>query len=135
MDADGWLDTGDIASIDTDGYLKIVDREKDLVKSGGEWISSIEVENAAGSCRGVKEAAVIAVPHDRWGERPVLLVARADNADIGTEQLMAFLSERVSKWWLPDRIIFVPELPKTGTGKVMKAELRKRFAEPASAEI
>jgi fatty-acyl-CoA synthase len=135
VDADGWLDTGDIASIDTDGYLKIVDREKDLVKSGGEWISSIEVENAAGSCPGVKEAAVIAVPHDRWGERPVLLVVRADNADIGTEQLMAFLSERVSKWWLPDRIIFVPELPKTGTGKVMKAELRKRFAEPASAEI
>jgi fatty-acyl-CoA synthase len=82
----------------------------------------------------VKEAAVIAVPHERWGERPVLLVVRADNADIGTEHLVAFLSERVSKWWLPDRIIFVPELPKTGTGKVMKADLRKRFSEPATAE-
>jgi fatty-acyl-CoA synthase len=134
VDADGWLDTGDIASIDADGYLKIIDREKDLVKSGGEWISSIEVENTAGSCPGVKESAVIAVPHDRWGERPVLLVVRADNADLDPEYLMAFLSERVSRWWLPDRIIFMSELPKTGTGKVMKAELRKRFAEPATAE-
>jgi len=134
VDPDGWFNTGDIASIDADGCLKIVDREKDLVKSGGEWISSIEVENTAGSFPGVKEAAVIAVPHDRWGERPVLLVVRADNADVDPDHLMAFLSERVARWWLPDRIIFMSELPKTGTGKVMKAELRKRFAEPATAE-
>jgi fatty-acyl-CoA synthase len=135
VDADGWLDTGDIASIDADGYLKIVDREKDLVKSGGEWISSIEIENIAGACPGVKEAAVIAVPHERWGERPVLLVVRAENFDLDLEHLMAFLSERVSTWWLPDRVIFIPELPKTGTGKVMKAELRKRFVESvATAE-
>ncbi len=134
VDADGWFNTGDIASIDTDGYVKIVDREKDVVKSGGEWISSIEVENTAGSYPGVREAAVIAVPHDRWGERPVLLVVRGDNADVDPDHLLVFLSERVAKWWLPDRIIFMSELPKTGTGKVMKAELRKRFAEPAAAE-
>jgi acyl-CoA synthetase (AMP-forming)/AMP-acid ligase II len=91
VDADGWFNTGDIASIDTDGYLKIVDREKDLVKSGGEWISSIEVENTASSYPGAREAAVIVVPHDRWGERPVLLVVRADNADVDPDHLMAFL--------------------------------------------
>lgn len=134
VDGDGWFNTGDIASIDADGYLKIVDREKDLVKSGGEWISSIEVENTAGSYPGVREAAVIAVPHDRWGERPVLLVVRGDNAEVDPDNLMAFLGERIAKWWLPDRIIFIAELPKTGTGKVMKAELRKRFAETAVVE-
>ena len=134
VDADGWFNTGDVASIDTDGYLKIVDREKDLVKSGGEWISSIDVENAAGSYRGVKEAAVIAIPHERWGERPLLLVVPAENTEVDPDTLRDFLGERLARWWLPDRIVFVPSLPKTGTGKVMKAELRKQFTEAAVAE-
>lgn len=129
VDADGWFNTGDIATIDENGYLKIVDREKDLVKSGGEWISSIDVENAAVSHPGVREAAVIAMPHERWGERPLLLVVRSEGVDVSTEAIMAHLGERVAKWWLPDRVIFVEELPKTGTGKVMKAELRKQFSE------
>jgi fatty-acyl-CoA synthase len=128
VDADGWFNTGDIASIDENGYLKIIDREKDLVKSGGEWISSIDVENAAVSHPGIREAAVIAIPHDRWGERPLLLVVRTDGADVSTETILDHLGERVAKWWLPDRIVFVEELPKTGTGKVMKAELRKQYS-------
>ena len=128
VDADGWFSTGDVASIDHDGYLKIVDREKDLVKSGGEWISSIDVENAAGSYPGVREAAVIAVPHERWGERPVLLIVPAEGTKIEPDELLDFLSERLAKWWLPDRIIFVSKIPKTGTGKVMKADLRKLYS-------
>ena len=128
VDADGWFSTGDVASIDHDGYLKIVDREKDLVKSGGEWISSIDVENAAGSYPGVSEAAVIAVPHERWGERPVLLIVPAEGTKIEPDELLDFLSERLAKWWLPDRIIFVSGIPKTGTGKVMKADLRKLYS-------
>ncbi|MCA6098404.1 long-chain-fatty-acid--CoA ligase [Bradyrhizobium australafricanum] len=134
VDADGWFNTGDVASIDNDGYLKIVDRDKDLVKSGGEWISSIDVENTAGSFPGVREAAVIAIPHERWGERPLLLVVTADNAKIETDALLDFLSDRLAKWWVPDRIVFVPSLPKTGTGKVMKAELRKQFADAIAVE-
>jgi len=129
VDADGWFNTGDVATIDKNGYLKIVDREKDLVKSGGEWISSIDVENAALSHPGVKEAAVIAMPDERWGERPLLLVVLSDGVDVSSERILSHLSERVAKWWLPDRIVFVGELPKTGTGKVMKAELRKQFSE------
>lgn len=134
VDADGWFNTGDVASIDADGYLKIVDREKDLVKSGGEWISSIEVENAAASYAGVSEAAVIAVPHDRWGERPMLLIVAKDGAVIDKDDLLKFLGTRLAKWWLPDRIAFVSALPKTGTGKVMKSELRKQFTEAVAEE-
>jgi fatty-acyl-CoA synthase len=128
VDAEGWFNTGDVASIDPEGYLKIVDREKDLVKSGGEWISSIDVENAAGSYPGVSEAAVIAITHDRWGERPLLLVVPAKGVELDEAGLLNFLGERLAKWWLPDRIVLVSELPKTGTGKVMKAELRKQFS-------
>ena len=135
MDADGWFNTGDVASIDKNGCLKIVDREKDLVKSGGEWISSIDVENAAGSYPGVREAAVIAMPHHKWGERPLLLVVAANGVEISPDQLLDFLGQRLAKWWLPDRIVFVPNLPKTGTGKIMKAELRKQLAELAMAEV
>jgi fatty-acyl-CoA synthase len=134
VDPDGWFSTGDVATIDENGYLRIVDREKDLVKSGGEWISSIDVENAAASYPGVKEAAVIALPHHRWGERPLLLVVPADGVEISSDQLLAFLGQRLAKWWLPDRIIFVPSLPKTGTGKIMKTELRKQYAETVLAE-
>ncbi len=134
VDADGWFSTGDVASIDSDGYLKIVDREKDLVKSGGEWISSIDVENTAGSYPGVREAAVIAMPHERWGERPLLLVVPVKATEIEANELLDFLSERLAKWWLPDRIVFVSELPKTGTGKVMKADLRKLYSNSEAVE-
>jgi acyl-CoA synthetase (AMP-forming)/AMP-acid ligase II len=134
VDTDGWFNTGDVATIDAAGYLRIVDREKDLVKSGGEWISSIDVENVAGSYAGVKEAAVIAMPHERWGERPLLLVVPAEQTDVDPDGLLSFLGEHLAKWWLPDRIVFVPELPKTGTGKVVKANLRKQFATTWSAE-
>ena len=133
VDADGWFSTGDVASIDTEGYLKIVDREKDLVKSGGEWISSIDVENAAASYPGVGEVAVIAIPHDRWGERPMLIVVPAKGAQINESELLNFLGQRIPKWWLPDRIALVSELPKTGTGKIMKADLRMQFAAPELA--
>ena len=105
-----------------------MDREKDLVKSGGEWISSIDVENAAGLYPGVKEAAVVAMPHERWGERPVLLIVAAEGTKIEPDELLDFLSERLARWWLPDRLIFVSEIPKTGTGKVMKADLRKLYS-------
>jgi acyl-CoA synthetase (AMP-forming)/AMP-acid ligase II len=136
IDADGWFSTGDVASIDSDGYLKIVDREKDLVKSGGEWISSIDVENTAGSHPAVSEAAVIALTHERWGERPLLLVVPVKGAEIGADELLNFLGERLVKWWLPDRVVFVSELPKTGTGKVMKAELRKQYTDSeVAAEV
>jgi fatty-acyl-CoA synthase len=134
VDADGWFTTGDVASIDDRGYLKMVDRDKDLVKSGGEWISSIDVENAAGSFPGVKEAAVIAIPHERWGERPLLLIVPEAGVDLEADKLLIFLGERLAKWWLPDRIVLTDELPKTGTGKIMKSELRKRFSK-AAAEI
>jgi fatty-acyl-CoA synthase len=131
VDANGWFTTGDVASIDTRGDLRIVDRDKDLVKSGGEWISSIDVENAAMSFPGIREAAVIAMPHEQWGERPLLIIVRDGGAQIAQDDLLRFLEQRVAKWWLPDRIAFATELPKTGTGKVMKAELRKQFAERA----
>jgi fatty-acyl-CoA synthase len=130
---DGWFRTGDVATMDGEGYVRIVDRAKDLVKSGGEWISSIDVENTAGSYPGVSEAAVIAMPHERWGERPLLLVVPVKGTKIEANELLDFLSERLAKWWLPDRIVFVSELPKTGTGKVMKADLRKQYSNSAVA--
>jgi fatty-acyl-CoA synthase len=128
VDADGWFSTGDIACLDDNGSLRLVDRAKDLVKSGGEWISSIDVENATLDHPDVKEAAVIAVPHPTWTERPLLLLVLHPGRTLDEESVKGFLATKIAKWWLPDRIIFVPELPRTGTGKVMKAELRKLYA-------
>lgn len=135
VDADGWFTTGDVASIDNHGYLKMVDRDKHLVKSGCEWISSIDVENTAGSFPGVREAAVIAIPHEHWGDRPLLLVVPEAGVELQSDELLAFLGERLAKWWLPHRIVFVNELPKTGTGKIMKAELRKQFCDAATVKV
>ena len=122
-----WFDTGDVAAIHADGSIQITDRAKDVIKSGGEWISSIELENAAVGCPGVAEAAAIGIPHPRWDERPLLLVVRAAGSEVGADDIRAHLSGQVSKWWLPDAIEFVDELPHTATGKLSKKDLRDRY--------
>jgi fatty-acyl-CoA synthase len=134
---EGWFDTGDIATVDPQGYVLIVDRSKDLIKSGGEWISSIELENAAIGCPGVASAAVIGIADARWGERPLLLIVRQPDRDANRDDVLAWLRERVSKWWLPEEIRFVDALPLTATGKINKRVLREQFAgdAPAAAEI
>ena len=125
---DGWFPTGDVATIDPDGYLRITDRSKDVVKSGGEWISSIALENLAMAHPAVQEAAVIACKHPKWGERPLLVVVRKPKADLTREELLQFYEGKVAKWWIPDDVIFVDELPHTATGKLLKTTLRERFA-------
>jgi fatty-acyl-CoA synthase len=127
VEADGWLHTGDVAAIDADGYMQIVDRSKDVIKSGGEWISSIDLENAALAHDDVAEAAVIAVPHPRWGERPLLIVAPRPGCRPDRDDLIALLARQFPRWMLPDDVVTVPELPHTATGKLMKARLREMF--------
>jgi len=124
---DGWFRTGDVGTIDADGYLKIADRTKDLIKSGGEWISSVDLENAIVAHPDVREAAVIAVPHPKWQERPVAVVVVRDGAALQPEQLREFLAGKFAKWQLPDAFVFVEELPHTSTGKLLKKELRRRY--------
>jgi fatty-acyl-CoA synthase len=126
---DGWFPTGDVATIDPDGYLKITDRSKDVVKSGGEWISSIALENLAMAHPAVQEAAVIACRHPKWDERPLLVVVKKPKAELTREELLAFYDGKVAKWWIPDDVVFVDELPHTATGKLMKTTLRERFSE------
>lgn len=129
LDADGFFDTGDVATIDPHGSMRITDRAKDVIKSGGEWISSIEIENIAVSHHQVMEAAVIGVPHPKWEERPLLIVVRKAGEEVTREELLAFLSDKVAKWWLPDDVAFVEEIPHTATGKILKTALRERFRE------
>jgi fatty-acyl-CoA synthase len=124
---DGWLRTGDVATIDAEGYMKITDRTKDLIKSGGEWISSVDLENALVGHPAVKEAAVIAVPHAKWVERPLAIVVVQESGNVTPEELLCFLAKRFAKWQLPDAVIFAPELPHTSTGKLLKSQLRKQF--------
>ncbi|MBV8888561.1 MAG: long-chain-fatty-acid--CoA ligase [Alphaproteobacteria bacterium] len=124
----GWFHTGDVAAIDPDGYLLISDRRKDVIKSGGEWISSIELENAAMAHPDVAEAAVIAVPHPRWSERPLLVVTARAGHTPEAAGLTAFLAERFPRWMLPDDVVILAELPHTATGKIMKTRLREMFA-------
>jgi fatty-acyl-CoA synthase len=126
--ADGWLRTGDVATIDAEGYVQIADRAKDLIKSGGEWISSVDLENALAAHPAVREAGVIAIPHPKWDERPVAAVVLRPAMSATAEELRAFLLSRFSKWQLPDAFVFLDELPHTSTGKLSKLELRKRFA-------
>jgi acyl-CoA synthetase (AMP-forming)/AMP-acid ligase II len=130
-DANGWFATGDVASIDGDGFVRITDRVKDVIKSGGEWISSIDLENAAVGHPDVLEAAVIGIPHPRWQERPLLLLRCPVGKAPTPEEMLAFLSERVPRWWLPERILFVDELPHTATGKLLKTKLRQLYGAPA----
>ena len=129
VDEDGWFDTGDIATIDPMGYMQITDRDKDVIKSGGEWISSIDVENVAVGCPGIAEAAVIGLPHPKWSERPLLIVVKAKDATVTKEQILDYLDGKIAKWWMPDDVAFVEEIPHTATGKISKLELRKRFAD------
>jgi len=126
---DGWFDTGDIATIDPLGFMQITDRDKDVIKSGGEWISSIEVENIAVGCPGVVEAAVIGRSHPKWSERPLLIVVRDADSSIDRQAVLAFLEGKIAKWWMPDDVQFVDEIPHTATGKIQKMALRKQFAD------
>jgi acyl-CoA synthetase (AMP-forming)/AMP-acid ligase II len=127
LDDEGWFGTGDIATIDEDGYVQLTDRLKDVIKSGGEWISSIEIENLTVSHPDVFEAAVIAVHHPTWQERPLLLVHPKPGRNPSKQSIIDFLSSRVVKWWLPDDVVFVDGLPHTATGKILKSELREQY--------
>jgi fatty-acyl-CoA synthase len=124
----GWFPTGDVATIDEEGYIQITDRSKDVIKSGGEWISSIELENVAVAHPAVAEAAVIGVRHAKWDERPLLIVQKKPGAQITREELIAFYEGKVAKWWIPDDVVFVETLPHTATGKLLKTQLRDDFS-------
>jgi acyl-CoA synthetase (AMP-forming)/AMP-acid ligase II len=126
---DGWFPTGDVATLDAEGYLRITDRSKDVVKSGGEWISSIALENLAMAHPAVQEAAVIACRHPKWDERPLLIVVRRPKHELTRDELLRFFEGKVAKWWIPDDVVFVEELPHTATGKLMKTALRERYAD------
>jgi fatty-acyl-CoA synthase len=125
--ADNWFDTGDVAVLHPDGTMQITDRSKDVIKSGGEWISSVDLENAAVGCPGVAEAAAIGVYHPKWDERPLLLVVRKPGSPVTPEEIQAHLARHVAKWWLPDEIHFVDELPHTATGKLLKTAIREQY--------
>jgi fatty-acyl-CoA synthase len=127
VDAEGWFDTGDVAVIHPDGVMQITDRSKDVIKSGGEWISSIELENAAMGCPGVAEAAAVGVRHPKWDERPLLLCVRKEGAEVCADKVQAHLSQHVARWWLPDEILFVDSLPHTATGKLLKTAIRDQY--------
>ncbi|MCU1354973.1 MAG: putative fatty-acid--CoA ligase, partial [Acidimicrobiales bacterium] len=124
---DGWLRTGDVATINGDGYLRLVDRTKDVVKSGGEWISSVELENEVMAHPKVAEAAVVGMPHPKWQERPVAFVVVREGETLTKEEVLEFLDGRVAKWWLPDDVVFIDEVPKTSVGKFSKKDLRAQF--------
>jgi fatty-acyl-CoA synthase len=132
--ADGWLRTGDVATVDARGSMRITDRTKDLVKSGGEWISTLDLESALMDHPAVSEAAVVAVSDERWQERPVACVVLVDGAAADPDELLAFIEPRFVRWWLPDRIVFMDELPKTAVGKFDKRALRARLAEESTKD-
>lgn len=127
ISADGWFDTGDVGILHPDGSLQLTDRTKDVIKSGGEWISSVELENAAVGHPAVAEAAAIGMPHPKWDERPVLFVVAKSGESVSESELVEYLKDKVAKWWLPDAIEFVDEIPHTATGKISKKDLRERF--------
>jgi acyl-CoA synthetase (AMP-forming)/AMP-acid ligase II len=129
---DGWLRTGDVATIDSLGYIRLVDRTKDVIKSGGEWISSVQLENEIMAHPKVKEAAVIGISDQKWGERPLACVVPEEGAELGGEEIRAFLEDRVPRWWLPEAVEMIDEVPKTSVGKFSKKDLRERFAARAS---
>lgn len=127
LDDEGFFDTGDVATIDEHGYMQITDRSKDVVKSGGEWISSIEIENVAVGHAEIAEAAVIGVYHPKWDERPLLICIKHEGATVTKDDMLAYLEGKIAKWWMPDDVVFVDEIPHTGTGKILKRELRDTF--------
>jgi len=126
---DGWLKTGDVATIDGDGYIRLVDRTKDLIKSGGEWISSVEIENELMAHPKIAEAAVIGVAHPRWAERPLACVVVKPGEELTKDDVLEFLAPKLAKWQLPDDVVFIDEVPKTSVGKFSKKDLRSRFAD------
>ena len=137
LDGEGFFDTGDVATIDEYGYMQITDRSKDVIKSGGEWISSIDLENLAVGHPKVAEAAVIGVRHPKWDERPLLIVVTKPGESLGKDEILHFMQDRIAKWWLPDDVVFVDEIPHTATGKIQKTTLRERFRDyalPTAAE-
>ncbi|MBL4795269.1 MAG: long-chain-fatty-acid--CoA ligase [Pseudomonadales bacterium] len=127
LEDDGWFDTGDVATLDPDGYMQIVDRKKDVIKSGGEWISSIDLENVAVGHPDVQEACVIGVAHEKWDERPILLVIPKEGKTIDGDSILNFMTDKIAKWWMPDVVISVTELPHTATGKLLKRKLREEY--------
>ena len=127
FDQDGWFDTGDVATIDPYGYMQVTDRAKDVIKSGGEWISSIDLENLAVGHPKVAEAAVIGVAHPKWDERPLLVIVLKKGENATKEELLGFMQGKIAKWWLPDDVVFVDEIPHTATGKIQKLTLRQQF--------
>ena len=126
---DGWFDTGDIATVDADGYMNIRDRSKDLIKSGGEWISSVELENIAAAHPQIKMAAAIAATHKKWGERPVLIVVKEQNSALNESQVIDFYDDKIANWQIPDKVIFVDNIVLNGAGKMVKKDLRDEYGD------
>jgi fatty-acyl-CoA synthase len=131
LDEEGFFDTGDVATIDSTGFMQITDRAKDVIKSGGEWISSIEIENIAAGHPKALIAAVIGVAHPKWDERPLLLVRLRDGESAEPEEFLRFLDGKIARWWMPDDVIFVDEIPLGATGKIDKKLIRQQFADYA----
>jgi fatty-acyl-CoA synthase len=127
LDENGFFDTGDVATIDPFGNLQITDRSKDVIKSGGEWISSIEIENIAVGHQAVAEAAVIGISHPKWDERPLLIVVLKPGQTATKAEMLQFLEGKIAKWWMPDDVVFANEIPHTATGKIQKTVLRERY--------
>ena len=127
LTADGWFDTGDIATLDQDGFMKLSDRSKDLIKSGGEWISSVELENIAMGHPEIAMAAVIAAQHPKWDERPVLIAIKKPDSQLSETDLLDYYVDKVAKWQIPDRVLFVDAIPLSGTGKMLKKDLRELY--------
>jgi fatty-acyl-CoA synthase len=127
LDAEGFFDTGDVSTLDPAGYMHITDRAKDVIKSAGEWISSIDLENLAVGHPKVAEAAVIGVKHPKWDERPLLVIVLKKDQKATKDEILGFMQGKVAKWWLPDDVAFVDDIPHTATGKILKTELRERF--------
>ena len=122
---DGWFPTGDVATIDPDGYMQITDRSKDVIKSGGEWISSIDIENLAVAHPAVAMAACVGMPHPKWDERPIVLVVKKPDVQLSREELLAFFEGKIAKWQIPDDVVFVDAIPLGATGKILKTRLRE----------
>jgi fatty-acyl-CoA synthase len=131
---DGWLRTGDVCKITPDGYIRITDRAKDVIKSGGEWISSLDVENEIMAHAGVAEATVVGLPHPKWQERPVAFVVPKPGSDVTPDDIKAFIAPRIAAWWMPDQFIFIEAIPKTGTGKFDKKVVRAEYADLLSGD-
>ncbi|NBU14926.1 MAG: long-chain fatty acid--CoA ligase, partial [Alphaproteobacteria bacterium] len=127
LDDEGYFDTGDVATIDEHGYMNITDRAKDVIKSGGEWISSIDLENIAVGHPDVAEAAVIGIAHEKWGERPLLVIVRKKDRTPTKEDILSFMNGKIASWWMPDELVFVDDIPHTATGKISKKTLREQF--------